>query len=197
MSETGGGPPSVATDAEDAAVGLIYSDHLPVVWTPLAEPPDATTLARLNDENLQVLHAVAALEEYPVEPDEDDGAMGHVLARLDMKVNLLLGLVGDLVAEHHQLPSAVPVQLGGDRLIWRDPNLKLSGKSPGIAAVYLRASPATPLRLAGELEAARDNNAESTFKLDCLHLDEAVRNGLERMIFRHHRRSIAGRHPHD
>lgn len=186
-----------ATEADDSAVALTYADRLPVAWEPVAEPMDDTFHARLNHDNLQVLQAVGALEENVAEPDEDeDGATAQALARLDRKVNLLLELVGKLVVENGDLPAAVPMQLGSDRLIWSGSALSLERGDTGVAAVYLRASPATPLRLAGRVEGVLGQGDESRYELAYLNLHEPVRNALERLIFRHHRRLIASRHPH-
>lgn len=148
----------------------------------------------MNQDNLRLLHAVAALEEYTAEPADDD-AIAHALARLDLKVALLLELVGKLLMERSDMPASVPVRLGSHRLTWPDATGSLRPGDAGIAAVWLRASPATPLQIAGEVAAVRPQDAGCEVELSYLGLDEPVGEALEKLIFRHHRRAIANRHP--
>lgn len=187
------------TDATDndscTETSLIYADRLPLAWTPQDDAPDAALLARLNRDNLQVLQAVGALEEYTAEPTDDD-ATAHALARLDLKVALLLDLVGKLLMDRAAMPAPVPVELGSRHLAWRsDAALAAGVGDAGVAAIYLRASPATPLIFVGNIASVHEQGAERRFELAFSGLDEPVRDALEKLIFRHHRRSIAHRHP--
>lgn len=181
---------------DNVAVGLTYDDTLPLSWVASSQLPDEQQIAHLNYSNLHVLQAVEALEERIVEPDEEDAKTLHALARFDSKLNLLLDLVGKLAAQSAALPPRVSVRIGSSSLFLRESDVECKQGDVGVASIYLRASPATPLRVAGRVENAQTEHGQTELQVSYVGLDEAVQDTLDRMIFRRHRRLIAQRQMH-
>ena len=78
---------------------LAYEDLLPVRWVPHAQQIDDVTAGNLAERNLRVLQACDALEEYGLTEKDDESPHSADLMRLDFKLNLLLDLAGQLLAQ--------------------------------------------------------------------------------------------------
>jgi Atypical PilZ domain, cyclic di-GMP receptor len=164
---------------------LAYEEVLPVNWSPLAAAVDATTAAGFSERNVRLLQALAAIEDHGVcdKPDESTPD----LARLDFKINLLLDLVGQLLVANRPRPVAVPIRFNAHGAVWRPPLPPAAG--PGIAEIHLRDFLAEPLRLVGTVaKVSPEGEATVCFAP----VGEPVAALLERLIFRHHRRQVAG-----
>src|SRR5690606_42041443 len=87
--------------------GLSYQDVLPVAFKPLAQPMDMPANGELTDRNVRVMQVCAVLEEQgSVEKKDESSPAAADVMRLVAMVNLLLDLVGQLLAA--QLPRPVP-----------------------------------------------------------------------------------------
>src|ERR1700689_5117883 len=99
---------------------LIFEELLPLAWFPGAIP-EALELARLNADNHQLLGAESTLEEVRVSEavaKEESSALIHELQRLEYKLNVLLRLTADLMAQAKQLPAPQRVRLSARALEW-------------------------------------------------------------------------------
>jgi hypothetical protein len=172
--------------------GLIFEDSLPVAWTagPLAE---GLPLARLNADNQQLLGAESSLDDVRVHEalKDESPALVHELQRLEFKMNILLRLTAELAVRHSALPPPQRVRLSSRALEWFGEET-LSIGSTGLLALYI--NPALPQSMkipcivAGE---RREENARAV-QLRFTGLSDAVVELLEKLIFRHHRRLVAG-----
>ncbi len=174
--------------------GIIYEDRLRLSWRELTDDPEPTHLARWNLANEQVLHLVAALEDHHSEPADEQVPQAHELARLDFKVNLLLELVGELLARQLSLPPEREVKLSAQAIQWAEPKAT-DRPGPGsrvLVALYVHHRLPKPLMLLGETRAAAPGGWVSA---ELRGVSEGVRDLLEKLIFRHHRRSIAHMRP--
>src|SRR5579863_5422950 len=85
---------------------LAFQDVLPVLWRASAGPLDADAAAGLAERNVQVLQAWDAMEEHgPVEKPDDKNPYAVDLMRLERKMNLLLDLVGQILATNRPRPA--------------------------------------------------------------------------------------------
>lgn len=169
---------------------LAYEDVLPVAWRSLPEPFDPALVGSFADRNLRMLQAVAALDEHGQidKPDENAPHAADVL-RLEMKVNLLLDMVGVLLNAQRPRPKPAAVRfnaLGG----------VFQGASPfpplgnqGVFEVYLRDSVADPLRLFGRIASV---SPDGKVKVRFVPPGENISDLLEKLAFRKHRRQVAG-----
>ncbi len=173
------------------AQGLIYEDTLPLTWRRLESAPGETQLARLNDSNEAFLRALSALEEHhPGHAELEDRfpIIRQELERLDLKLNLLMELVGHVLSRQMMLPEPLPVRVGAGGIQWRSGVLPERGARVYVE-LYLRPRYPRPLELVGEVTECSDNQVKLAF----VGMSEAVQDWLEKLIFRHHRRRIARR----
>lgn len=173
---------------------LAYEDVLPVAWRRLPEPFDPALVGSYADRNLHVLQALAALEEHGKieKPDESSPHAADIL-RLDMKVNLLLDMVGKLLVASQPRPRAAPVRFNALGAVWQAPapHPELGGQ--GVLEVYLRDCIAEPLRLFGRIASI---SPDGRVKVRFISPGEHIADLLEKLAFRKHRRQVAGaRHP--
>ena len=170
---------------------LAFQDVLPVLWRSSPGPLDPEMAAGLAERNLQVLQAWDAMEEHgPVveKPDENNPYAADIL-RLERKMNLLLDLVGQILAANRPRPAPAAVRFKALGAAWRGTAPLPEAGAPGVLEVYLHDCLAQPLRLPGRVtNVTPDGNVKARF----IPLGEAVADLIEKMSFRRHRRQIAG-----
>jgi hypothetical protein len=169
---------------------LAYADVLPVRFVPFEAPPDAALLANWSERNLRMLQASAALEEQgAAEKTDDETVHGAQVQRIDLKVNLLLDLVGHLVAASQSRPPAAPLRMNVRGIVWHCGGPRPTAAARGCVEVHLRECLVQPLALTGVVvEADADGHVHVAFDP----LPDVVSDQFERLIFRRHRRHIAG-----
>jgi hypothetical protein len=173
--------------------GLVYEDSLSVAWTPgpLAE---GLTLARLNADNQQLLAAEASLDEVRV-PDalkDESPALLHELQRLEYKINILLRLTADISVRASGLPPPERVRLSSRALEWFGERAPAPAET-GLLALYINPALPQSVKIPCAVEAQRGAAAsEGAAQLRFVGLSDAVVQLLDKLIFRHHRRLIAG-----
>jgi hypothetical protein len=173
--------------------GLIFEELLPLGFAegPL---PQGLELARLNADNHQLLGAEASLEEVRVSEamaKEESPALVHELQRLEYKLNVLLRLMADLVARSSAIPPAQATRLGARGLEWTGAAAPRVGAS-GLLSLYINPALPQPLRIPCEVAGERTEGGRRVAQLKFRDLSESVTDLLEKLIFRHHRRLIAG-----
>ncbi|MDP9009526.1 MAG: PilZ domain-containing protein [Pseudomonadota bacterium] len=172
--------------------GLIFEESLPVSWSPGA-PAEGLLLARLNADNHQLLGAESSLDEVRVHEalKDESPALLHELQRLEYKVNILLRLVGELALRSSGLPAAQRVRMSARALEWFGESGAPAGAT-GLLSVYINPALPQPLRIpcvvAGQCIIEDSRATQMRF----MGLSEAVVDMLEKLIFRHHRRLVAG-----
>jgi hypothetical protein len=170
---------------------LAFQDVLPLLWRPMASPVDRELSASFDERNLRLLQAWDAMEEHvPVEKQKaEDAAYAAEIQRLDLKVNLLLDLVGQLLASNRPRPPATPMRFNALGAMWRATGTLPEAGEQGITEIYLRDCLAEPLRLAGRVTNVTPGG---DIKVKFLPMGEAVSDLIEKLAFRRHRRQIAG-----
>jgi len=173
--------------------GLVYEETMPVIWTagPLAE---GLALSRLNADNHQLLGAESSLDEVRVHETlkDESPALVHELQRLEYKMNILLRLTAELTLRSSGLPAPRRVRMTSRALEWFGDPLPAVGAT-GLLAVYINSSllpqpVKIPCTVAGER--LQDNSGVAQMRFSGL--SDAVVEQLEKLIFRHHRRLVAG-----
>lgn len=162
---------------------------MPLEWEPLAAAPDAFRLGGMEEGNLLLLQACVATEEHPVrEKNEEMTPLASELARLDFKLNLVVQLLGSLVANRSAAtPTAVRFNATGAS--WQ-----LKGAVPpargakGIVKIQLRGSLPQTLNLFAEISAIGEREVSAKF----LQMSEPVAELIQRLCFLQHRKQVAG-----
>ncbi len=172
--------------------GLIFEDALPVGWTPgaLAE---GLALARLNSDNHQLLGAESSLDEIRVHEalKDESPALVHELQRLEYKVNILLRLTAELALRHSGLPAVQRVRLTSSGLEWFSADSPPVGAS-GLLAVYVNSALPQPVKFPCVVAGERMQDNQRVAQMRFSGLSEPVIALLDKLIFRHHRRLVAG-----
>lgn len=172
--------------------GLVFEDILPLGWT-AGDLPQGVALARLNADNQQLLGAEASLDEVRVHDalKDESPALLHELQRLEFKLNVLLRLTAELTKRAGDLPAPRHIKLSSGGLEW------IGGDAPAVSAcgivdVYINTTLPQPLRLPATVIANRVDAGLATSQLQFTGLSDAVVELVEKLIFRHHRRLVAG-----
>jgi hypothetical protein len=170
--------------------GLLYEESLPMQWRAVPEQSFRSELTSLNENNEEVLRFIGVLDEYPGEIGDEHAPIAHELARVETKLNLLLGLVGQLLTVHFPLPPLKTVKLNPIGIEW----LEDQGLRPGevgIVEIYLNPRCPRPLTFAGKVDRVESTGGGYRIMVQFEPLSTSVQERLEKTIFRHHRRSVA------
>lgn len=171
--------------------GLLYEGSLPVSFQPIECFPGEGQLALVNEKNENFLKTSLTRHE-SMEVDEHD-EISLELRRQDLKINLLLDMVGELLVQTNKLPAEVMLRLTATGLEYDGDSAAHKAGDKLEIALYI--SPSTPraLKLYGEV---LTSDADSIISIGFIGVSQAVQDWLEKFIFRHHRRIIAqGRVP--
>jgi len=166
---------------------LACEDVLPVAWEPLPQPRDAFAQGATDDNNLLLLQALVAVEERPVrDKGEESGPWSAELARMELKLNLVLQLLGDIVRRGH--PAALArVRFNSLGASWWPAGTPPQPGSRGMLRIRLRGSLPQTLDLVGEVTAV--DRGEVKLRFD--QVADALAELLGRLIFLRHRRQLA------
>jgi Atypical PilZ domain, cyclic di-GMP receptor len=168
---------------------LAYEDVLPVGWRALSKPLDLTAVSALTERNIRILLVCATIEEQgPVEKAEDKSLHSTDLLRLEVKLNLVLELVGQLLAAQQPRPRPVSVRFNALGANWRSATPPRVGDQ-GLLDIYLRECLAQPLTLIANVTQV---SAEGMVKVAFTPPGEATADLIEKLAFRRHRRHVAG-----
>lgn len=163
--------------------GLVLEEWLPVAIESLADFPDDFDLARLNGANEWFLKAHFVLEEAQ-DFDEHD-AVQLELRRLDMKLNLMIEMLGELLARESGLPASTAVRLTPRALVCESTAFRPGDRV--LVSLFINPLIPKPLRLPGQVESMEDGRVTVVFQ----GLAQGAVEALEKLIFRHHRKTVA------
>jgi Atypical PilZ domain, cyclic di-GMP receptor len=168
---------------------LAYEDVLPIVWR-VAEALDPAVLGSYADRNLRVLQALSALEEHgPAEKTDENSPYSAEILRLDLKINLLLDMMGTLLTSSQPRPKATAIRFNALGGVWQASSPLPEMGAQGVLEIHLRSCIAEPLRMAGRVASV---GPDGRVKLRFLPPGEHVADLLEKLAFRKHRRQVAG-----
>jgi hypothetical protein len=175
--------------------GLAYSDNISIAWRKVEHPLDQKHLAMVNASNEEFLRAVSVIGDAGGQKEPQESAAGGLVAqevaRLDLKVNLLLDLVGTLIYHQLDIPDTSPVRVSAGGVVWKG-----SVPEPGTTVyleLYIQRGLPKPLCCYGKVVSSAEEYAAGTGKVRFTGLTGAAKSWLEKLIFRHHRREVAYR----
>ncbi len=166
--------------------GLIFEGMLPVSFQPVDNFPEEDQLAIINEGNEYFLKTSLILHE-SIEIDEHN-EVSLELRRQDLKINLLLNMLGELLVQQKSLPPATMLKLTAKGL--ECVSIPVANNAEVKVEIDLYITPSIPkaLKLYGEVSASEDGS-RTTIRF--VGVNQAVQDGLEKIIFRHHRRTVA------
>lgn len=176
--------------------GIFYEDSVPLEWRFLSSLPTPTEQLHLTHKNCQVLQALLSMDSMIHESDDEVDPSTHELVRLDNKLNLLLGMVGKLLAQTLQMPDPVTVCIGASAMQFElsAEQVDILAAHPGQAVmleIYFNSQLPEVVNLCAELSVKSDTHAVAVALAKYRDMEPKVLELLEKYIFRQHRRSIA------
>ena len=179
----------------EALGGLGYEDSTPLGFESRALLPEGPALARLNGEIAEVLVADASLDEQRpphVEAKHDEEhALAQDLQRVEFKVNVLIQLAARLLKRDEGVPPVRHWRLHGAGLEWLVTD-DAPAQGPGLVSLYVSRNFPQPLVLPGQVAGTREDASGRWAQFRFEGLTPVVAELLEKLIFRHHRRAVAG-----
>ncbi len=175
---------------DNGKLGLAYEAAMPIEVIPLAQAPDPAEAAAAAQATLSALRTITALDEQSADRPSGDAENLPEMARLELKVNILLDLVSELVSHHVHLPPARVVRLGIDQVAWRA-EAPLDAGTHVSLQLYPQPGYPRPLRFLASVERCETRDSGVVIVSALAPQEEAVSVLLERLIFRQHRRQIA------
>jgi hypothetical protein len=160
----------------------LHVDSEPLVW-----PPSQERLLSFAERNASTLAAIAALEERRADGGEDDSPLMQEMLRMDAKLTALVDIVNHLLIPTDTLPPRQSLRFNAVGAL-----LPAALVPPGDALLLrLRFDPcrSMPLVLAARVERQFDDGR--VFVVFAPQGD-ALSDAIERLVFRHHRRKVAG-----
>lgn len=153
----------------------------------------ASDMQRLFDYNLTTFLLLETLTDRPrhEQHDKQQQALQHLEAKLDT----LLHLVMQLLAQHDSAPPSQVVQLSAQGIEWASDEVHTPGQSC-LLALYLEPEIPRPLRLPARVRTVDKRSESQRVCAQFMELDPQIAEHLDKWIFRCHRREIAQqRHP--
>ena len=153
---------------------------------PLALPLDERVAAVYAERNLSALGMLDVLDERSADVSDEDSPLVQDLARMDAKLTALIHIINRVL-----IPDALTRPRHALRFnalgVLLPPELAPAGEG-ALLRIRLDGCPSFPLELPVRVERRfPDGRVFATFENHSEHLSE----GLERMVFRHHRRRVA------
>jgi hypothetical protein len=166
---------------------LACEDMLPVAWEPLPRPRDPFAQALADDSNLLLLQACVAVEERPVRDGKEETApLFAEMARIELKLNLVLQMLGEVVRRGH--PAALArVRFNSLGASWWPKGAPPQAGSRGALRIQLRGALPQMLDLPGEVSGCESGEVRIRFD----QVSDAIAELLGRLIFLRHRRHLA------
>lgn len=168
---------------------LVYEDDLPLGWEVVAELPPASRLASLNTSNEALLRVREGLEE-PARSAEESHELAQEFQRLESKLNLILELMADWLRRQGDLPPVLPVRFNARGIAWESADLPPRGSLLRLQ-LYVCATFPKPLVLHGRVLRHESGPHGDAAVVDFDGLSSGLVDGLERLVFRRHRREVA------
>lgn len=172
--------------------GLIFEDTLPLAFSP-GPLVEGAALARLNADNHQLLIAEASLDDVRVHEalKDESPALVHELQRLEFKLNILLRLTAELAVRSSTLPPPHRVRVSSEGLEWFG-EMAPALHGTGVVSAYINAALPQPFKACCNVVGERVVDGGRVVQLRFAGLSDTVVDSLEKLIFRHHRRLVAG-----
>lgn len=161
---------------------------IPVSFTPLSSPLGAGELLDLNAKNLNLLNIIGTLEGCRSDNEDDDEAIYQDVKRVELKVDLLLVMMNQLVKNMQAFPDEVSLNLSAMGASFDTDSLHLRQYKCGMLHLYLHPSMSDAISFQIDVSPAITDKVSVVFT----GMNDLVTDIFEKYIFRQHRRIVAG-----
>lgn len=179
------------SDANDNFEGVALHDRLPFEWRP-AELNNGLELEQINLETARVLQALAVFEDAPRAAGNDSDPATQELHHLEAKIDVLLSLMGGIVAERGCVAPQHNLVLRAGSVEWcGGAAAERQNGDTGFAKIYVNPTLPLPLRLPARIVGTVERSGTRWLLTQFEQLTPHVSDGMQKLIFRRHRRQIA------
>jgi len=168
--------------------GISFQATAPVDWSIIQSFPVESTQSQTGSANLRLLNALNIIEEAPQEFEKSSQALTES-AHLDAKLDLILGMLGELLHQQAKIPETSAVTVSAHVLSVSGVKSALLPVQGELLRVRLFLDTRYPQALV--LYGTVSSVTGTSFSLDLCHLGALVQEQLDKLIFRQHRRAIA------
>jgi len=170
---------------------LVLETSAPILFRLADESAAPPNKAAWTAANLRVFQACDVLDERaPADRGEVDPVVALELRRLDLKMTLMLELMGEMLAlSTGSGPQRADIELDFRGISWSPAVKTVTAGQKGSIEIYIHPNVPRPLRFGGRVSSVDPVSRRARFDFDAL--AEIEGDQLERLIFRHHRRKIA------
>jgi hypothetical protein len=162
-----------------------YHGMFPLAWRGV----DAQTAPPADAANEDVLRACYLLDDKRIETEDDD-ERGQDLARIEQRLNVLIDLVGQVMAAQVAMPARVPCAMNAIGVQWREQRAPRVGETVELN-IFPDPRYPRPLCLRARIEQVVPEGEHSLIAARFEPMLVAVSDALEKLIFRQQRRQIA------
>lgn len=162
---------------------------MPLDWEAVEQLPPGPRLASLNASNEALLRVQEGLEE-PARGSEESQEMAQEFQRLDSKLNLMLELMAEWLRGQGDLPPPVPLRFNARGIAW-EAEAPPAPETLVRMRLYVCPSLPKPLVLYGRVLRHEPGASATRAVAAFVELSPAAVDGLERLVFRRHRREVA------
>lgn len=173
---------------ESLSDGITFQTTAPVDWQRIESLPVGNTQSQTASANLRLLNALNVLEDVP---QEHESSLQNVSesVHLDAKLDLVLGMLGELLHQQAKIPETSQVTISAHTLkLAESARTELPGEGDLLRVrLFLDTRYPQALLLYGTVLSV----TTAGFLLEICDLSDPVQEQLDKLIFRQHRRAIA------
>ncbi len=173
--------------------GVVYEDRLPLTWRWAELPSTRREREHQDESNLAVMNVVLSLgEKSVIDGGEESAPWMQEMARIESKLDLVLALLGDVLARDQNLPvpMPIPVCLTGSGITWCTDN-SLQVDDPVELTLYLLPGVPRPVILHGIVQEVEPEATGYRIQAAFTDMQPLFQDNLDKLVFRWHRRHIA------
>ncbi len=178
---------------ENTTTGGLSCDLIvPLGWFQRSASSEGDCSSR-HKENFNRLQIVLGMDDhYSRDIHEEESGLTAEIQRLDFKINVVLGLVAQLVTARSEFPRSVSLSLGAGMLNFEIERNVLSSGMALTFELFLDVRYPMPVIFNGRIESVESKTDQiSTIKVVLEVFPDEFKELLEKYIFRCHRRHVA------
>ena len=169
---------------------LAYQDVLPIAWKAPACAPGQHCAREHHGPQHQDPAGLRRHRGTRFGRQQDDKSPNAAdLMRLEVKMNLVMDLLGQILAASVPRPPPTSIRFNALGATWRSRAPFPQVGTTGLLEIYLRDCIAQPLALVARISAV---NSEGQVKAQFTPPGDATADLIEKLAFRRHRRGVAG-----
>lgn len=168
--------------------GITFQVAAPAEWCKIQSLPVGNTQSQTDSANLRLLNALNVLEDTPQDLEKSCQSLSESV-HLDAKLDLILGMLGELLHQQAKIPEISQVIVSSHTMSFIELTAEPLPQPDDLLRVKLFLDTRFPQALV--LYGTVASTTADGFSLTLCDLGDQVQEQLDKLIFRQHRRAIA------